>query len=96
MRIDDWAVANAILLHYRRKSNKGMDTLPSSSGPLRCLLESGELLAFWFRIPNKERLSIDSKGRRATGMGKCILGVKKKFCEQEGFSGHENSLSEVP
>lgn len=60
-------------VHYRRKSNRGIETLPSSSGPLRCLLESGEPLAFWFRTPKRERLSMDSNGRRATAIGKLIL-----------------------
>ena len=53
-----------------------METLASSSGPLRCLLESGELPAFWLRTPNRERLSMDSKGSKATAMGKLILQEK--------------------
>lgn len=59
--------------HHRRKSNRGRETLPSTSGPLRCLLESGEPLAFWFRTPKRERVSIDSNGSRATAIGKLIL-----------------------
>lgn len=31
---------------HRLKSKSGIETLPSSSGPFLCLLESGEPLAF--------------------------------------------------
>lgn len=65
------------------KSNRGMDTLPSSSGAFLCLLESGELLAFWFSTPNRLRLRMDSRGRTATAMGKLILGETRRGSGQE-------------
>lgn len=58
---------------HQRKSNRAMETLPSSSGPFLCLLESGEPPAFWLSSPNRDRLSMDSRGSTATAMGKFIL-----------------------
>lgn len=65
------------------KSNRGMDTFPKSSGPFRCLLESGELFAFWLRTPQRERLNMASSGNSATEIGKFILKKQGKSSPTE-------------
>lgn len=71
-------------LPYPLKSNSGMEAFPNCSGAFRCLLESGEPLAFWFKIPNRVRVRIDSRGRIATATGKLIL--KQHQNQSEGWS----------
>lgn len=65
------------------KSKSGMEAFPNRSGAFLCLLESGDPPAFWLKIPNRVRLSTDSRGRIATATGKLILKGQQKRWEGE-------------